>query len=744
MKRWQKVVLFGLGLMALATSLQFAREAWKQRPVWAELQVSEPLQKPAQFVFGAYALHWSGQTFELVASANPDKSLWSTTGGFLAAGIGAADVEEHRGAFFVDEQRKLLCTQQRLERIEVNADKVALRGHLSCGYGRSVGYAFIFQADGTRGVRFALALDDPELNRLYLSWSRDEDEHFFGFGEQFSRFDLAGERLPILVMEQGIGRGLQPITLGADISARAGGKWWSSYAPVPFYLTSKLRSFFSDSSAYQVVDMRDSQRIQLEVHDGSLLGHIYQGDSPASLIEAHTSVVGRMPPLPAWTQQGAIVGLQGGTAKVKEALAQLDAGQVPLAGVWLQDWVGQRTTSFGKQLWWNWTLDTAHYPDWKAFNQQLAERNIRTLAYVNPFLVDVSRKAGASRNLYQEALSKGYLVVDQHHQPLDLLNTSFSAGLVDITHPPARAWLKQVLKDEMLAAGFSGWMADFSEALPFDSRLANGEPAALAHNRFPEQWAALNREVIDEVGGQGELFFFTRAGFSRSPGLTTSMWLGDQLVSWDAQDGLHSALLGLLSGGLSGFSLNHSDIGGYTTIANPLKNYFRSEELLLRWMEFSAFTSLYRSHEGNRPDDNQQVYSSVAATRHFARFARIFAALAPYRAELMAQASQQGLPLVRPLWMHYPQDLANIRELPRSFLLGEQVLVAPVLEPGITRLDVQLPTGRWTHLWSGKVYDMGQGGSVSVNAPLGEPAVFYQADSLVGGQLREVIKDFAE
>ena len=333
MKRWQKVVLFGLGLMALATSLQFAREAWKQRPVWAELQVSEPLQKPAQFVFGAYALHWSGQTFELVASANPDKSLWSTTGGFLAAGIGAADVEEHRGAFFVDEQRKLLCTQQRLERIEVNADKVALRGRLSCGYGRSVGYALIFQADGTRGVRFALALDDPELNRLYLSWIRDEDEHFFGFGEQFSRFDLAGERLPILVMEQGIGRGLQPITLGADISARAGGKWWSSYAPVPFYLTSKLRSFFSDSSAYQVVDMRDSQRIQLEVHDGSLLGHIYQGDSPASLIEAHTSVVGRMPPLPAWTQQGAIVGLQGGTAKVKEALAQLDAGQVPLAGV---------------------------------------------------------------------------------------------------------------------------------------------------------------------------------------------------------------------------------------------------------------------------------------------------------------------------------------------------------------------------------------------------------------------------
>jgi alpha-glucosidase len=118
--------------------------------------------------------------------------------------------------------------------------------------------------------------------------------------------------------------------------------------------------------------------------------------------------------------------------------------------------------------------------------------------------------------------------------------------------------------------------------------------------------------------------------------------------------------------------------------------------------------------------------------------------LAPYRAELMIQASQQGLPLVRPLWMHYPDDLANIRQLPRSFLLGEQILVAPVLDPDVTRLDVQLPAGRWVHLWSDKLYDSKQGSSVSVDAPLGQPAVFYQADSLVGRQLQDAIKGFAD
>jgi alpha-glucosidase len=292
----------------------------------------------------------------------------------------------------------------------------------------------------------------------------------------------------------------------------------------------------------------------------------------------------------------------------------------------------------------------------------------------------------------------------------------------------------------MLDAGFSGWMADFGEALPFDSQLASGEDAALFHNRFPEEWARLNRELLEEAGGQGELFFFTRAGFSRSPGLTTSMWLGDQTVTWDAHDGLHSALLGLLSGGLSGFSLNHSDIGGYTTINSPLKDYHRSEELLLRWMEFAAFTSLFRSHEGNRPEENQQVYSSAATRRQFARFAGIFAALAPYRAQLMDQAARRGMPLVRPLWMHYPHMAASRIEQPQSFLLGDQLLVAPVLDASVERLQVHLPPGQWVHLWSQQVFGGSAETLVEVNAPIGQPAVFYLPESAVGRDLQAFVE----
>ncbi|BBP82503.1 alpha-glucosidase [Pseudomonas sp. Pc102] len=741
MRRWVKGTVAILLAAAAGVAGWQGLQMWKQRAVLAELVVPPAFAVPRDFDFGDYRLAWSGHGLALSPKGNPGKRLWATEGGFLAAGIGEARVEEHRGSLFVDERRKLLCREQSLDSFQGAGQRLVLRGHLRCADGTVSGYALVLEADGGRGVRLAVALDDPRLNRLYLNWQRDADERFFGFGEQFSAFDLAGRRLPILVQEQGVGRGLQPITLAADLTARAGGDWTSSYAPVPYFLTSKLRAFFSESSAYQVFDLRDPARVGLEVHEGNLTARIYNGDSPAALVRAHTSVVGRMAPLPDWTQHGAILGLQGGTERVRELLARVDAAGVPLAGVWLQDWVGQRSTTFGKQLWWNWTLDPRHYPQWQALSAELEARGIRTLAYANPFLADITEKGGEQRNLFREARERGFLMKGADGAPLDLLNTSFSAGLVDLSSPEARRWLKDVLRTEMLGQGFSGWMADFGEALPFEARPASGEEAALLHNRFPEEWARLNRELVEEVGGEGELLFFTRAGYSRSPGLTTSMWLGDQLVTWGAHDGLHSALLGLLSGGLSGFALNHGDAGGYTTISNPLKDYHRSEELLQRWAEFSAFTSLLRTHEGNRPADNSQVYDSPASLAHFARCAQLFAALAPYRKTLMEEAAGSGLPLVRPLWLQYPDDPASQELQPRSFMLGDQLLVAPVLEAGVGRLQVALPAGSWVHLWSRTTYRAVPGTRIEVAAPIGQPAVFYPKGSAVGEALRRALRE---
>merc|ERR1719506_2689364 len=108
-------------------------------------------------------------------------------------------------------------------------------------------------------------------------------------------------------------------------------------------------------------------------------------------------------------------------------------------------------------------------------------------------------------------------------------------------------------------------MADFGEALPCeDVSLHDGRDACAYHNRYAIDCARLNRQALDEAGRSDDAFFFTRSGFTTSPSVSPLFWLGDQTTDWDAHDGLSSALTGLLSGGMSGFALTHSDVGGYT------------------------------------------------------------------------------------------------------------------------------------------------------------------------------------
>jgi alpha-glucosidase (family GH31 glycosyl hydrolase) len=308
---------------------------------------------------------------------------------------------------------------------------------------------------------------------------------------------------------------------------------------------------------------------------------------------------------------------------------------------------------------------------------------------------------------------------------------------VDLTNPEARAWMKGVIEDNLVGNGASGWMADFGEGLPYDAVLHSGESAQSYHNRYAEEWAALNREVIEEGGRGEELVFFTRSGYTRSPGESTLFWLGDQLVSWDGHDGIKTAVTGMLSSGLSGYSLQHSDIGGYTAISNPLKDYHRSRELQMRWTELAAFTTVFRTHEGNRPDVNHQIYSDDETLRHFSRLAKVYAAWKPYRKTLVAEASETGLPVVRHPFVHYPRD-PEVYGLKEQFMVGEDVMVAPVLDPGEDTVELYLPAGRWVHLWTGETHgSAGRGLRTTVPAPMGEPAVFYRRGSEVGEDFRE-------
>ncbi len=694
---------------------------------------------PVQAKIGAFEVQLKPEGLVFVSGGKP---FWATPAGksFINAGHGQETVQESRGSFRIKDKLTALCTDQFIKSTDVKADRIVIRGELACtGPEARVPYQLTFSGAGSQ-IRFEARIDshEIEMNRTFLTLESQRDEGFFGFGEQFTYFDLKGREVPLITQEQGIGRGAQPITLGANLTAGAGGDWHTTYIGVPYFITSLGRSLFLENYEYSIFDLRATDRFTVEVFSSVMTGRIPTPGSPLELIEQYTQFAGRMRPLPDWIHRGAVIGLQGGTDEVKKAIAELDGQKTPIAAFWLQDWVGQRTTNFGKQLWWNWELDRDRYAGWDALAADLKKRDVRIMTYINPFIADVAeKKQNVRRNLFKEASEKGYLIRHPDGSPYLILNTDFSAAMIDLTNPDARRWIKEIIKTEMINIGSSGWMADFGEALPFDAKLFSGEPASSYHNRYPEEWAAVNREALQEAGKTDHVFF-CRSGFTRSPSQATLFWLGDQLVSWDEYDGIKSSVTGLLTGGISGFALNHSDIGGYTTINNPLKNYHRSKELFQRWVELNAFTTVFRTHEGNRPEENHQFNSDQETLQHFARFAKIHEAWFDYRKKLMEEASTRGWPVNRHLYIHYPDDpeVRGIRY--EEFLVGSDLLVAPVLDPGARTVSVYLPKGEWVHLWTGDTKgSTDHGVRITVDAPIGKPAVFVKKGSAAGEAFRK-------
>ena len=163
----------------------------------------------------------------------------------------------------------------------------------------------------------------------------------------------------------------------------------------------------------------------------------------------------------------------------------------------------------------------------------------------------------------------------------------------------------------------------------------------------------------------------------------------------------------------------------------------RSNELLQRWMELAAFTAVFRTHEGLDTSVAAQFDSDPANTAHLARFARVYKGLAAYRKRLVDEAAQRGYPVARHLFLHYPDD-PNTHALRYQFLLGRDLMVAPVLDKGSDTVEVYFPAGdNWINLWTGA--EVGSPGDwVTVPAPLGKPGAFLRkgassADEIVAG-----------
>ena len=145
----------------------------------------------------------------------------------------------------------------------------------------------------------------------------------------------------------------------------------------------------------------------------------------------------------------------------------------------------------------------------------------------------------------------------------------------------ARNWYKNLIKENLLDLGIAGWMADFGEYTPveartqFPARWWSQDHGEILHQNFPQEWAKLNREVVEESGKLGDILYWMRSGGVESKMYQVMSWAGDQTVDWTRSDGLPSSIVSALSLATSGMGLTHSDIGGYT--GEPLVGLVRTK-----------------------------------------------------------------------------------------------------------------------------------------------------------------------
>jgi alpha-glucosidase len=672
---------------------------------------------------------------------NPSRIVWRTRVGeaFLKVLAAKGRASNQRASFTFKDRLSKSCSGQTLERVHQKGETLTLQGsYKDC---QDVQYKFSLSAPATDQLGFAASIEtaqsQDDYNRLILTYASRVEELFYGFGEQYFADNAKGKTVPIWAQEQGHGRGLQPLSgamslVGAKASV---GNELTSYSAVASYITNFGRGLCLDNTEYLEFDLETNDEVAVKVWANKLSGRIMTGPTPLAALRQLTDYAGRMLPLPEWTQDGVILRAGGGPEKVWEQVAQAEKAGVALAGLWIEDWVGHRSTLLGERLWWNWEANSHLYPDWPQLIRQLNEWGIKVLTYFNPYLSDVSgADFGAQRNLYHEARNRDFFVRDSRGDVFEVKAGLFGGGMLDLSNPEARNFLKQIMIKQ-LELGVSGWMADFGEALPFDAQMSSGAKGSAYHNQYTLEWSRLTAEAIREAGKEGEAFSFHRSATLKSPSHNTMFWTGDQLANWDAHDGLGTIIPALTSSGMSGWALSHSDIGGFLGIDILFLKYRRTAELFQRWLELNTFTSLLRTHASNRPKLNHQWNTDANTLQQFSRMTRVFRAMKEYRLQLFAEAYEYGYPVVRHPILHYPDDRRTY-ELSQQFMLGSEFWIAPVVEQGARQREVYLPAGGWVHLWSGKHYDS-RGQEYTVAAPLGQPPVFFKQDSAFGHKLRE-------
>ncbi len=565
---------------------------------------------------------------------------------------------------------------------------------------------------------FRLELRGPPADSIAVGVRCDSEGTFHGFGEQYNATNQRGEVFPLLVNEQGNGRDGGPgISVGDE---------HTTYFPMPYYVDARGFGALFDTARRVDVDLcsTDEDIAWFEVVSGApVQWRVFHGPTPLDVIRQLGDLVGRPAQPPPWAYRLWMAG-QGGRDEVLAEVDRIEAAGIPASAMWVQDWGGIRLNpdgGFGVQYVWN--ADESLYPSFGSLVSTLHTKGYKFLAYANPFIVDpdsVAEEDSPQRfePRFQSMENDGLLLKRPGGETfLDAAvpNIPQVDAHPDFSNPETGTFISELLQEVLRSYDVDGWMADFGEWVPVTSVPQDGSDPVVRRNTFPIDWQKANRDALEAVRGE-DWVMFARSGFTGVQGVAQIHWVGDQETNWGALDGLPTVVPAMLNLGLAGQPFVTHDIAGFARGDGP-----STKELFQRWTELGAFTPIMRTHDGANKLENWRWSRDEATTAHFRKFTFVHCALADDFMALADEAASTGAPILRHMMLNFPSD-SETWNLSDQYMIGDSLLVAPVVEQGASTRSVYFPAGMWYDVWTGDSLEGGR--RLTVDAPIGSPAVY--------------------
>lgn len=504
-------------------------------------------------------------------------------------------------------------------------------------------------------------------NKCYMTeqLAIDVDELIYGFGERFTPFVKNGQIIDMWNEDGGT---------ASEIA----------YKNLPFYITNKGYGVLVDNEGDVSFEIGSEkvERLQFSSEGERLEYYLINGGSVKGTIQKYTELTGKPSLPPAWS-----FGLwlttsfttdydEKTTSSFIDGMAERE---IPLHVFhfdcyWMEAYE-----------WCNFTWDPQTFPDPVGMLKRYHDKGLKICVWINPYI-------GQKSPLFAEAKKQGYLLCRKDGSVWQTDMWQPGMGLVDFTNPGAAAWYQGKLKT-LLDMGVDCFKTDFGERIPVrDIEYYDHSDPVKMHNYYTYLYNQAVFTLLEKERGLGEAVLFARSatvGGQKFP----AHWGGDCSASYPS---MAETLRGGLSLACGGFGFWSHDIGGFENTAPA--------DVYKRWCAFGLLSSHSRLH-GSSSYRVPWLFDEQACDV-LRRFVHLKCCLMPYLYRKAVEAHENGIPMLRPMVMEFEQDRA-CETLDRQYMLGESILVAPVMKEN-GEVEYYLPKGEWVNILTRQVITGGE------------------------------------